>query len=62
LPSVDPASTTKSYTKPTAYIAPAASITQSGELLRLTWIIREGAQDFGLGGAVARFFVASVTR
>jgi hypothetical protein len=28
----------------------------------LTWIIREGAQDFGLGGAVARFFVASVTR
>jgi hypothetical protein len=33
--SVDPASTTKSYTKPTVYIAPAASITQSGELLRL---------------------------
>jgi len=28
----------------------------------LAWIIREGAQDFGLGGAVARFFVASVTR
>jgi hypothetical protein len=33
--SVDPASTTKSYTKPTVYIAPAASITHSGELLRL---------------------------
>jgi len=36
--SVDPASTTKSYTKPTVYIAPAASITQSGELLRLATI------------------------
>jgi len=33
-----------------------------GMAIRLAWIIREGAQDFGLGGAVARFFVASVTR
>jgi hypothetical protein len=34
----------------------------SGPQSALAWIIREGAQDFGLGGAVARFFVASVTR
>jgi hypothetical protein len=43
--SVDPASTTKSYTKPTVYIAPAASITQSGELLRLAALQPDARPD-----------------
>jgi len=41
----------------------SAEIVWTGtESQHLSWMIREGAQDFGLGGAVARFFVASVTR
>ncbi len=47
LPSVDPASATKSYTNPTAYAAPATPFTQPGEFFRLeqyAWLREVQAQ------------------